>query len=46
MLYGTIIGTFSSIFIASPLLYEFHKKTVLTVYEKKENRNDDEKMVV
>jgi len=46
MLYGTIIGTFSSIFIASPLLYEFHKKTILTVYEKKADRTDDDKMVV
>jgi preprotein translocase subunit SecF len=46
MLYGTIIGTFSSIFIASPLLYEFHKKTILTVYEKKADRTDEDKMVV
>ena len=46
MLYGTIIGTFSSIFIASPLLYELHKKTVLTVYQKKEDRSDEDKMVV
>ncbi len=46
MLYGTIIGTFSSVFIASPLLYEFHKKTILTVYQKKELRTDEDKMVV
>ncbi len=46
MLYGTLIGTFSSIFVASPLLYEFHKNTVLTVYKKKEARSNDDKMVV
>jgi hypothetical protein len=28
------------------LLYELHKKTALTVYKKKEDWSDDEKMVV
>lgn len=46
MLFGTIVGTFSSIFIASPLLYEIHKNTTLSVYIKKEERTDEEKMVV
>lgn len=46
MLIGTIVGTYSSICIASPLLYEFHKKTTLSVYIKKEERSEEEKMVV
>lgn len=46
MLYGTIVGTFSSIFIASPMLYEFHKNTTLQVYQKKEQRSAEDKMVV
>lgn len=46
MLYGTIVGTFSSIFIASPMLYEFHKNTTLQVYQKKEDRSAEDKMVV
>jgi len=46
MLFGTIIGTFSSIFIASPLLYEFHKNVVLTEYVKKEDYSEEDKLVV
>lgn len=46
MLFGTIVGTFSSIFIASPLLYEFHKNTILSEYIKKEDRSEEDKMVV
>jgi preprotein translocase subunit SecF len=46
MLFGTIIGTFSSIFIASPLLYEFHKNVTLTEYIQKEDYSEDDKMVV
>jgi len=46
MLFGTIIGTFSSIFIASPLLYEFHKNTKLSEYIKKEALSEEQKMVV
>jgi len=46
MLFGTIIGTFSSIFIASPLLYEMNKKAVLSVYVKTEDKSEEEKMVV
>lgn len=46
MLFWTIIGTFSSIFIASPLLYEFHKNVVLTEYIKKEDYSEEDKLVV
>lgn len=46
MLFGTIIGTFSSIFIASPLLYEFHKNVVLSEYIKKEDYSEEDKLVV
>ena len=46
MLYGTIIGSLSSIFIASPILYDLHKNTILKVYIKKEARSNDDKMVV
>lgn len=46
MLFGTIIGTFSSIYIASPLLYELHKNAVLSEYVKKEELSEEEKMVV
>jgi preprotein translocase subunit SecF len=46
MLFGTIVGTFSSIFIASPLLYEFHKKSAISEYVKKEELSEDDKMVV
>jgi len=46
MLFGTIIGTFSSIFIASPLLYELHKNSVLSEYVKKEDYSEEDKLVV
>jgi preprotein translocase SecF subunit len=46
MLLWSIVGTFSSIFIASPLLYEFHKNTQLSVYVKREERSEEDKMVV
>lgn len=46
MLFGTLVGTFSSIFIASPLLYELHKNTVLSEYVKREDLSEEEKMVV
>ncbi len=45
MLLGTIVGTYSSICIAAPLLYEFNKNAVLTKYEKKVI-SDDDKIVV
>lgn len=45
MLYGTLIGTYSSIFIASPLLYDFNKWKAIELYEKKEY-NADDKIVV
>lgn len=45
MMFGTIIGTYSSIFIASPLLYEFNKNKTLTMIEKKEESIED-KIVV
>ena len=34
MIYGTFFGTYSSIFIASPILYEVNKKRTLAVYKK------------
>ncbi len=34
MIFGTLIGTFSSIFIASPLLYEINKNKTLKEYKK------------
>lgn len=46
MLFWTLVGTFSSIFIASPLLYEFHKNTTLSEYVKKDDLSEDEKMIV
>ncbi|MDD2907381.1 MAG: protein translocase subunit SecF [Candidatus Gracilibacteria bacterium] len=45
MMFGTIIGTYSSIFIASPVLYEVNKNRKLSVY-KKEVINQDDKIVV
>ncbi len=35
MLFGTIVGTYSSIFVASPILYLANKDKVLTIYKKK-----------
>lgn len=46
MLFGTIVGTFSSICIAAPMLYEFHKNTILKPYIKREHLSNDDKMVV
>ncbi len=45
MLFGTIVGTYSSIFIASPLLYQINKNKTLKEY-KKEEINPDDKIVV
>ncbi|MCH2188988.1 protein translocase subunit SecF [Candidatus Gracilibacteria bacterium] len=45
MIFGTIIGTYSSLFIASPLLYEVNKNKILSEYVKKEE-NPDDKLVV
>lgn len=45
MLFGTVIGTYSSIFIASPLLYEFNKYKKLSEYKEKIIRPED-KIVV
>ncbi len=45
MIFGTIIGTYSSIFIASPLLYELNKNKDLKVIDKKAY-NPDDKIVV
>lgn len=45
LLFGTIFGTYSSIFIASPLLYEANKNKTLSVYKKIEY-NPDDKIVV
>jgi preprotein translocase subunit SecF len=45
MIFGTIVGTYSSIFVASPILYQVNKNKNLTVY-KKEIINPDDKLVV
>lgn len=45
MIFGTIIGTYSSIFLASPLLYIANKNKKLSVY-KKVNINPEDKIVV
>lgn len=45
MLYGTVFGTFSSIFLASPILYEVNKNRKLSVY-KKIVINPEDKIVV
>lgn len=45
LIYGTVIGTYSSLFLASSLLFQFNKNTVLKVYEKKV-MTDDDKVVV
>lgn len=45
MMFGTIVGTYSSIFIASPILYEVNKSKKLSVY-KKVVINQDDKIVV
>lgn len=45
MIFGTLIGTYSSIFIASPLLYLANKDKKLSVY-KKEVINPEDKIVV
>jgi len=45
MMFWAIVGTYSSIFIASPLLYEVNKNKKLTIYKKIES-NPDDKIVV
>lgn len=45
MIFGTIIGTYSSIFVASPILYQVNKDKILSVYKKVEV-NPDDKLVV
>jgi preprotein translocase SecF subunit len=45
MIFGTIVWTYSSIFIASPLLYEINKNKKLEVYKEK-IYNPDDKIVV
>lgn len=45
MIFGTIIGTYSSIFVASPLLYEMNKNKKLEII-KKSVYNPDDKIVV
>lgn len=48
MIFGTIVGTFSSIFIASPLLYEFNKnrKLMKFVEEKDDKKEENTRYVV
>lgn len=45
MLFGVIIGTYSSIFIASPILYITNRNKKLQVYKKQEKKIED-KIVV
>lgn len=45
MIYGTIFGTYSSIFIASPILYEVNKNKNLEVYKKIIIKNEDKYVV-
>jgi preprotein translocase subunit SecF len=45
MIFWALVGTYSSIFIASPLLYEVNKNKKLTIYKKIES-NPDDKIVV
>jgi preprotein translocase subunit SecF len=45
MLFGTIIGTYSSIFIAAPILYQVNKSKKLSIY-KKVIINPEDKIVV
>jgi preprotein translocase SecF subunit len=45
MIFGTIVGTYSSVFIASPLLYLANKDKKLTIY-KKQVVNPEDKIVV
>jgi preprotein translocase subunit SecF len=45
MIFGTLIGTYSSIFIASPLLYMANKNKKLSIYKKVEISAED-KIVV
>jgi preprotein translocase SecF subunit len=45
MMFGTLIGTYSSIFIASPLLFELNKKKKISEY-KDTSLTPDDKIVV
>jgi len=45
LIFGTTIGTFSSLFLASSLLYEINKNATLKAYEKK-ILTDSDKVVV
>lgn len=45
MIFGTLVWTYSSIFIASPILYDFNKHKEIKLIEKKEY-NPDDKIVV
>jgi len=45
MIFGTVVGTYSSIFIASPFLYDLNKDKELKVIQKK-TYNPNDKIVV
>ncbi len=45
LIYWVVFGTYSSIFVASPLLYEINKNKKLWVYEKKEVKAEDKIIV-
>ena len=41
MIFGTIVWTYSSVFVASPLIYEINKNKKLEIYKKKEKSQED-----
>lgn len=41
MIFWTIVGTYSSVFIASPLIYQINKSKKLSVYKKQEKKAED-----
>lgn len=45
MIFGTIVGTFSSVFIAAPILFQINKNKTLKVYKKNKIKPED-KIVV
>ena len=45
LIYWVVFWTYSSIFVASPILYEISKNKKLQVYEKKETKVEDKIIV-
>ena len=46
MLYWTIVWTYSSIFVASPMLYDMNKNKKITLIQQKNKSSIDDKIVV